>query len=122
MLPSMFNCGRCAAVVPDGSRACPACGVPVASTESTARLGAEEGAEPLAEELSGEPQFPPGRVLASRYRIVSLLGDGSMGEVYRATDLKLGQPVALKFLDPVRAADAAARARFHREVRLARQI
>ncbi|HZF08199.1 MAG TPA: serine/threonine-protein kinase [Thermoanaerobaculia bacterium] len=92
------------------------------STESTALLDPEAAAELLGEELTGEPQFPPGAVLASRYRIVALLGYGGMGEVYRANDLKLGQPVALKFLDPVRAADAAARARFHREVRLARQI
>jgi len=109
-------------VVPDGSRACPACGVPVESTESTALLDPEAAAELLGEELTGEPQFAPGVVLASRYRIVALLGYGGMGEVYRANDLKLGQPVALKFLDPVRAADAAARSRFHREVRLARQI
>ena len=44
-----------------------------------------------------------------------------MGEVYRATDLKLGQPVALKFLLEV-AYDPGALARFHSEVRIARQV
>ncbi len=49
-------------------------------------------------DLYDEGRFPPGTVLAGRYRIVGLIGQGGMGEVYRANDLKLGQPVALKFL------------------------
>jgi serine/threonine-protein kinase len=45
-----------------------------------------------------------------------------MGEVYRADDLKLGQPVALKFLPEALSTDGATLARFHREVRVARQV
>jgi serine/threonine-protein kinase len=45
-----------------------------------------------------------------------------MGEVYRADDLKLGQPVALKFLPESLQTDGATLARFHREVRVARQV
>jgi serine/threonine-protein kinase len=67
-------------------------------------------------------RFTPGTTLAGRYRIVSLLGRGGMGEVYRADDLKLGQPVALKFLPETLSSDGAALARFHREVRVARHV
>ncbi len=66
--------------------------------------------------------FVPGTTLANRYRIVALVGKGGMGEVYRADDLKLGQAIALKFLPETLAQDGAALARFHREVRTARQV
>ena len=64
----------------------------------------------------------PGTILAERYRIVGLLGKGGMGEVYRADDLKLAHPVALKFLPDHLLSDTAALSRFHREVRVARQV
>jgi len=67
-------------------------------------------------------RFVPGQILAERYRIVALLGKGGMGEVYRADDLRLSQAVAMKFLPAALAQDGVALARFHREVRLARQV
>jgi serine/threonine-protein kinase len=69
-----------------------------------------------------EGRFPPGTLLAQRYRVVSLLGRGGMGEVYRANDLLLGQTVALKFLPAQWASHEATLARFRNEVRIARQI
>ena len=45
-----------------------------------------------------------------------------MGEVYRADDLKLGQPVALKFLPPEVDRDPARLTQLHTEVRMARQV
>jgi serine/threonine-protein kinase len=67
-------------------------------------------------------RFIAGEILVDRYRIIGLLGKGGMGEVYRAEDLKLGQPVALKFLPDHLMSDASALNRFHREVRVARQV
>ncbi len=66
--------------------------------------------------------FTPGTVLAQRYRVIGLLGRGGMGEVYRADDLKLGQPVALKFLPRTLAEDPSRVERFYAEVRIARQV
>ena len=61
-------------------------------------------------------------MIADRYRVISLLGRGGMGEVYAADDLKLGQRVALKFLPANRGRDASWRDQFYAEVRMARQV
>ena len=59
-------------------------------------------------------------MLAGRYRVVALLGSGGMGEVYRADDIKLGQPVALKFLRGALSPELLER--LYAEVRIGRQV
>ncbi|MCC7415609.1 MAG: protein kinase [Acidobacteria bacterium] len=62
--------------------------------------------------------FAPGEVFAERYRMVSRIGRGGMGDVWGADDLVLETPVALKLID----AGSGGRERILNEVRLARQI
>jgi serine/threonine-protein kinase len=71
---------------------------------------------------ASDARFVAGTILAGRYRILTPLGRGGMGEVYKADDLKLDHPVALKFLPDTLALNASALARFHAEVRIARQV
>jgi predicted ATPase len=58
----------------------------------------------------------------SHYRILRLLGEGGMGVVFEAEDLRLGRRVAVKFLGPRISDNEAARSRFRREARTASQL
>ncbi len=78
--------------------------------------------KPVAPPRAHAVQFAPGTIIAGRYRISGILGSGGMGEVYRADDTKLDQPVALKFLPARLARDPMLLGRLHDEVRLGRQI
>jgi serine/threonine protein kinase len=64
----------------------------------------------------------PGTVVAGRYEIVKLLGEGGMGAVYRAQDRELERVVALKVIRPELARNAQVLQRFKQELILARQI
>jgi len=71
-----------------------------------------------AKELAAAERDPMvGRVLEGRYTILSRLGSGSMGTVYRAKQHAMGREVAIKILRGDRAADETAKARFLREAR-----
>jgi serine/threonine protein kinase len=63
-----------------------------------------------------------GQTLNNRYQIVSRLGQGAMGEVYRATDAQTGQEVAVKVLVPSLALQPPLIERFRREGEALRQL
>jgi serine/threonine-protein kinase len=136
----MPSCQACSAPVDPTYRFCPACGTPVGfadsptstapppafsgrvggapTTPSSARTGGATGVA----SAGAEGRFVAGTLLAGRYRVVGLLGKGGMGEVYRADDLRLDQPVALKFLPAALQQDPARLERLYSEVRVARQV
>jgi CheY-like chemotaxis protein len=63
-----------------------------------------------------------GERLAQRYEILTVLGRGGMGTVYRARDLDLEEEVAIKTLRPEFMTDATLLERFKDEIRLARRL
>jgi serine/threonine-protein kinase len=84
----------------------------------------------LAAELDNESILPAspdetlceGRILGERYRIRSLLGQGGMGEVWRAYDLKLRLDVAVKALRKDLLTNRLALETLRQEVRVARNV
>ncbi len=122
----MTTCPACKYTVARGALKCTKCGLSFDQTSgATAVLPRDDASGPASihsTESSDGARFPAGTIFADRYRIVSLLGRGGMGEVYKAEDLKLKQIVALKFLPQAVSMDGAALARFQNEVRITRQI
>src|SRR6267142_6998856 len=64
----------------------------------------------------------PGTLLGTRYEILTTLGEGGMGTVYKAKDRELGRLVALKVIRPEMASRPDVLERFKREILLASQV
>jgi tetratricopeptide (TPR) repeat protein/tRNA A-37 threonylcarbamoyl transferase component Bud32/TolB-like protein len=68
------------------------------------------------------PVFGAEETIAGRYRVVTFLAQGGMGEVYEVEDTVLRERVALKTVRPDVRADSLAVERFRREIQLARKV
>ena len=99
----MIRCKFCGAQNVWPAEGCQQCGA-VLDTSPTMSISSKMPADGNAAVTPRSPRpsqgrgFAPGSMIGDRYRVMSLLGRGGMGEVYAAEDLKLGQKVALKFL------------------------
>ncbi len=98
MLSASYKlCPSCRTRAGAQSRYCPTCGNDLASIEANA----------------GDPYL--GMVLADKYELEELIGEGAMGRVYKAKQLALGKPFAAKILAPHLMNDEASHARFASE-------
>jgi tetratricopeptide (TPR) repeat protein/predicted Ser/Thr protein kinase len=71
---------------------------------------------------AGQHVLTSGHLLAQRYEVLSLLGEGGMGAVYKAKDVELSRMVALKVIRPDLARNRAILDRFKQELILATQV
>ena len=139
-MSTCHHCGQPLADVP--LRRCPHCGVrlqpasdPGTAAPSPRASSAPEAKPPSTPDVSALempetqpgtptrssanielPRFPAGTIISGRFRIISRLGRGAMGEVYKADDLTLGEAVALKFLSDA-SRDEASEVQLLNEVR-----
>ncbi len=71
-----------------------------------------------AEYISTVSPFSSGEMITDRYQIIDVISRGSMGVVYRATDLKFNRVVAIKFSLPDKPLNDKSKERFERETRV----
>jgi len=106
-----MKCPKCHTDNPDTSRFCGNCATSLTSAKAVA---------PSLTKTLQSPTYvvAPGTVIAGHYEVLEKLGQGGMGEVYRALDKNLGRQVAIKILPQEFSADPERLARFEREAKL----
>jgi tetratricopeptide (TPR) repeat protein/predicted Ser/Thr protein kinase len=118
-------CPQCSHTNSDLSVQCEKCSTPLPLNEQTLATGLNGWSVPaggIVVTPAGLGLLNPGTVLANRYEIIRLLGQGGMGAVYEASDHELERRVALKVIRSDMAAHPEILRRFKQELLLARQI
>ena len=123
-------CPRCGTSAREGSATCESCGTSIAADPEqlpaadhpTATQAPSLPARPSGGPSPTTPDLEPGARLGTRYEILSVLGEGGMGKVYKAHDRELGRTVALKVIRPALASRPDLLARFKREILLASKV
>lgn len=105
-------CPRCQFTNPAGASHCRRCGVPLEPSIEALPFQTKTFLTPFKE-------FVPGEIFTGKYRVFEQLGPGGMGVVYKAEDLKLNRPLALKFLSAGLTQDPIHKKRFIQEAQTA---
>src|SRR3989442_15748962 len=107
----MTRCPRCAAQVPIGLRFCGFCGAETADPTTATVAFMAQSADPLLAQIRV--------VVGAEYEMERECGRGGMAAVFRALDVSLRRPVALKVMLPGAATGGAVGDRLRREARMA---
>src|SRR5688500_15419112 len=131
-MAGLVICPSCGENNPEGAPSCSSCGHGLEAWAPTqiARLpgtgvpasgGSSEPTASVPETSAAALSAISGNVIAGRYKILSQLGRGGVGVVYRAMDMELGEEIALKVLT-ISERDPQELDRVRREVKVARNI
>ena len=110
-----MKCPQCDFENPAASTACVRCAAPLTLSEQAM----VDKTKTLSKPSTG---FTRGTILADRYEIVELLGQGGMGILYRVFDQKTQEDIAIKIMNPEISSSLDTIERFRNELKLARKI